>query len=468
MMYLRYLRITTVLVIVITVLLLSYYLHIPNNPPPLDNVGLMYTDIVYGLFNPIFRDIVNPDGTPNGEKINSKWFNNEAAMKLLSSEKLCPIPYRDYKFEYPPIIGLMWFITTCTSIHMTLPERYTGSDYYRLSEVMAEKHYILQSAIIALFFIVTTLYMYRIVSAYNSSLKRIIIFAILPSTVIYMIYNWDIITVAFMVMALYYLFNEKYLLSGLLLGLSIATKLLPIMFALILIYDILQKYRSNNFPKRNLIDISTGLIITGALPYLVIMIVSYNGFTYFIDHHYNWYCENCIYSIITQNVWSPYNRIYAMFLVIVFLLITASIEIDLKNPKEVLTIALISMIISTTLSYVFSPQMMLLISSIAVLVLPLRQLIFLVIADVANFGIMYLFFKDLEARQWLSKYLGINIKLEYAPHVSDSPVQIVAMIRNVILILILLECIYTVAKTKFTSRTSIIEEPNNTSAVLQS
>ncbi|MEM4502201.1 MAG: glycosyltransferase 87 family protein [Ignisphaera sp.] len=467
-MYLQHLRIVTVFAISIIVLALSYYLHIPNNPPPLDNVGLMYTDIVYGLFNPIFRDIVNPDGTPNGEKINNRWFNNEVAMKLIASERLCPIPYKDYKFEYPPIIGLIWFITTCTSIHVTLPERYTGSEYYRLSEAIAEKHYILQSIIIATFFIITMLYMYRVASICNSSLKRIILFVILPSTILYTIYNWDIIAVAFMVMALYYLVNEKYLFSGLLLGLSISTKLLPLLFALILVYDILQKYRSNNFSKQNLVNISIGLIIAGALPYLAVMFVSYNGFTYFIDHHYRWYCENCIYSIITQNVWSPYNRVYAMVLVTVFLLITASIDIDFKNPKEVLTIALISVIISTALNYVFSPQMMLLVSSIAVLILPLRQLVFLVIADVANFGIMYLFFKDLEARQWLSKYLGINMRLEYAPHTPDSPVQIVAMIRNIILILILLECIYTILKTKHASRISIVAQPSAKSDILQS
>lgn len=438
----------TLLLSIITTSTLSYYLHTPRENPPLNNTGLMYNDIVYGLFNPIFRDIITSSGTPDRSNIDKRWFNSDVAIKLATSERLCPVPYIDYKFEYPPIVGLVWFATTCISINLVLPSRYSGIEYHKLSEEIGRIHYDLQSVILITFLVVTSIYMYKIVSVHGPSFKRVMLFVLLPSTILYTIYNWDIIAAAFMIMALYYLINKKYLVSGLLLGLSISTKLLPIIFAFILIYDLIQKYRSNNAFYHELIQLSKGIILTGLAPYILMMIVSYNGFTYFIEHHSQWYCENCVYAFITRDIWSPYNRVYSIISVAIFTLIAASINLDIDTPKDIITIALISIIISTALNYVFSPQMMIIVSSIAILILSLRQLLFLVIADLANFGIMFLFFKDQEIRSWLNQHLALNIRLEFSPHTPDSLVQLAALVRNVILILIMIDCLYTLAKSK--------------------
>lgn len=424
---------------------LSLNLHTPERLPISDNWGFSYSDIVYGVFNPIFRDIVSYNGILQSDKIQQRWFNHALAIRLATSERICPLPYKDYKFEYPPIVGALWIISTCIPMMMILPERYTVLEYLELSRKIVEAHYYIHSAVLITFFVLSIIYMYKISIKLNISWKRVLLFTILPSTILYLIYNWDIIAVAFMIMAIYYMLDKRYLLSGLMLGLSISTKLLPIVFTSIVVYDMIQKARANNIYKTHLKHMVLGVIATGLAPYVGVLALSYEGFTYFLNHHAQWYCENCIYSLITQDIWSPYNRAYSMMFVLISSLILLAVDVDYNN-RQLMEVALVSMIIATALNYVFSPQMMLLITSLAVLALDLRPLVFLVIADASNFGIMALFFKDADARAWLVRNIGIRMDIKYSPHTPDSPVQMIASVRNIILILIMIDIIYRLLK----------------------
>jgi hypothetical protein len=429
---------------------ISFYMHMPGQQPLFNNLGLAYSDIVYGVFNLVFKDIATWYGEPDYTKISNRWFNKEVAVTLIKSHRLCPIPYRDYKFEYPPVVGFIWFATTCISIQTILPDSYTGQVYFGLIDIVAKRHYILQSLINIFFFIITIIFMYKIAKIINVSRYRILLFIFLPSTILYMIYNWDIITAAFMIIGLYCLMQQSlkhYIASGVFLGLSVATKLLPVFFVSAIAYDMIQKCRKGLDPEKvkALTLFFVSLIIFGAIPYASIAIVSYEGFRYFIDHHYQWYCENCVYMYITGDIWNPCNRVLAMiFIVLTFLVILA---IDIDSALKLMNIALCSMIIATALNYVFSPQMMLMITPIASLILSLNSLLFLAIADIANFGIMATFYIDSELRAFLLKY-GIKTELKWAPHQPDSPVQIIAMVRNIILILILVKVIYDMVKNK--------------------
>lgn len=49
---------------------------------------------------------------------------------------------------------------------------------------------------------------------------------ILPSTILYVTYNWDIIASGLAVTSLYYFMRKNYRVSGFLLGLSVASKIL--------------------------------------------------------------------------------------------------------------------------------------------------------------------------------------------------------------------------------------------------
>lgn len=437
-----------ILVTTLAISVLSIYIHTPGNPLILDNWGFRYSDIVYGVFNPIFRDVVSSQGVPQNDKIAQRWFNNELAIRLLTAEKLCPIPYKDYKFEYPPIVGMLWTISTCTAINIVLPEEYTSVEYSRLVDSITIFHYYIHSVILTLFFVLTVVYMYRMAVMLGLSRNRILLFILLPSTTLYLIYNWDIITSCFIVMAIYYLFQKKYVISGLMWGFSISSKLLPILFVIVLFYDMMQKARVNKVFWSHLTRLMVSVIATGLIPYLIMLSISREGFVYFITHHAQWYCENCVYQLVTHNIWSPYNRIYAMISIAITLLILLAIEIDYENRQQLLNILTTSMIMATALSYVFSPQMMLMVTPIAVLALKPLQRILLLVADIANFGIMTLFFKDAEVRSWIYHNLGIKIGTRFAPHVLDSPVQIFATIRNIMLIVIMLSIIYELFKSQ--------------------
>ncbi|MEM2627994.1 MAG: hypothetical protein QW775_07075, partial [Ignisphaera sp.] len=361
---------------------------------------------------------------------------------------LCPIPYKDYKFEYPPIVAVFWYASTCLSIMSVFPESYSPIEYYELAKKAGEIHYYVQSLILIISLITTTIYMYRLTKILNTSWKRIVLFALLPSTIIYLIYNWDIITAMFTITSLYYLINKRYFESGILLGLSISTKLLPIIYAILVLYDLTQR----SFNDKSYIEamklFGLGLVVSCLIPYLMMLTLSYEGFAYFIQHHAQWYCENCVYLLITKDIWNPYNRLLGMILVFLVVFILMSVDLDYNNPLALSNLLLASIISSTVLNYVFSPQMMLMITSIAVLTLGLKQAIFLVIADITNFGIITLFFKDAEARLWLMQNLGFNISANFSPWTLDSPVQILASIRNIILVLILIDIIYHLPKSK--------------------
>ncbi|MEM1525618.1 MAG: hypothetical protein QXZ41_04650 [Ignisphaera sp.] len=425
----------------------SFYLHMPEKPALLSNPGFSYSDIVYGLYNPIFLNIVSSNGLINNAAISEKWFNKEVALKLVRS-RLCPIPYKDYKFEYPPIVAVFWYASTCLSIMSVFPESYSPIEYYELAKKAGEIHYYVQSLILIISLITTTIYMYRLTKILNTSWKRIVLFALLPSTIIYLIYNWDIITAMFTITSLYYLINKRYFESGILLGLSISTKLLPIIYAILVLYDLTQR----SFNDKSYIEamklFGLGLVVSCLIPYLMMLTLSYEGFAYFIQHHAQWYCENCVYLLITKDIWNPYNRLLGMILVFLVVFILMSVDLDYNNPLALSNLLLASIISSTVLNYVFSPQMMLMITSIAVLTLGLKQAIFLVIADITNFGIITLFFKDAEARLWLMQNLGFNISANFSPWTLDSPVQILASIRNIILVLILIDIIYHLPKSK--------------------
>ncbi|MEM1646501.1 MAG: hypothetical protein QXL96_11730 [Ignisphaera sp.] len=440
-----------ILAIILTIFLLvsaiSFYLHLPERQPLLNNPGFSYSDIVYGLYNPIFLNIVSPNGLINDAAISERWFDRGTALRLVYS-RLCPLPYKDYKFEYPPIVAVFWYASTCLSIMLVFPESYSPIEYYELAKKAGELHYYVQSLILVISFIVTAIYMYKLTKVLDVSWKRVIMFALLPSTIMYLIYNWDIIMAMFVIMSLYYLNSKKYFLSSVLLGLSISTKLITIIYTILLLYDLIQRVLKDNKYLDVMKLFGLGLATSCLLPYVMVLTLSYEGFTYFIQHHAQWYCENCLYLLITRDIWSPYNRSLAMIFVFLAILILMSVNLDYSNPLKLSNLLLTSIISATVLNYVFSPQMMILISSIAVLTLSLRHMIFLVAADVLNFGIMTLFFKDAETRAWVTQNLGFSVQVHFSPWTLDSPVQMLASIRNVILLLILIDTIYLLLKSE--------------------
>ena len=105
------------------------------------------------------------------------------------------------------------------------------------------------------------------------------------------------------------------------------------------------------------------------------------------------------------------------------------------------------LVISITLSLEFPPQSFILIAPFLPIYLYHRKEKFsIIIADLLNALIIILWFKDLELRK-LFGFLDLPIK--YSPQTLDSPVQIIAQTRNVILIIIFIIIIHRLMKNNF-------------------
>lgn len=408
-----------------------------GRPTGYNDFGFKYSDIVYGVFNRVFKDVVS-NGLFNAKKASEQWFKPSVIEGLVRGSKQCPIPYVDYKFEYPPIVGFTWYLTTCSGIMIVLPNNYSIADYSQYVVSIVRVHYVLQSVFIGVGMAALTYYAVRIARELGVSSRRILLFAVLPSTLMYSVYNWDILTAAALVAGVYYLMKGSYFKSGIAIGVSISIKLLPIVAAFILAYDLAQKGSTKDFTK-----FSAGLLALGALPYVVIAIASPSGLSYFIEHHMSWYCENCIYLPFINDLWSPLHRVLYMVCLITCSLAICSVNIDSK--AKVLLASYLAVCTSVIFNYVFSPQMMLLMTPLAVIALDKRDLPLLIIADVANMGIMATFFADQWLRELMYPYLVSSTR--FSPHTIDSPVQWIATLRNYLLAALIV--VYLVKLIKF-------------------
>lgn len=394
-------------VLAIIALSLSLYIHAPNTPIPFGLLGLKYTDIIYGVFYPRFHST-------------SMWFDTSPLLSLARLEYSCPLPYVHYKFEYPPLIGVLWTLSTCGGLRLAIMG--VASNYSELVKNAAFIHYIIQSLFLSAFFILAIL----VLKELGTGRKRIMLWIMLPSTILYLLYNWDIMASSLALLGLYMFNKRKPFVSGLLMGLSISTKLLTVGIAGWLALELYAR-GLRKWGNRYL----AGLILTAAIPMLTLLSISPAGFAEFISHHIEWYCENCLYMLLIRDIWSPIHRyLYASLLALVGLvLLICRLRAREVRLDDYLVPALYAPVV---LNYVFSPQMALLLSPFSVHLLRRRALLgAYVIADIMNALIIIAFFEDERLRKFLGTPGG------FYPWTMDSPVQWIAAVRNIVLLAIM-------------------------------
>jgi len=394
------------LVVVSLSISLSYYLHDPQTP--VVQTGLKYSDIVHGVFNTRF----NPGDT-------RFWFKVDRFEALMKGYRLCPIPYVDYKFEYPPLVGLLFLVSTCTGIMVGLPKVYSPEDYGELVNRVLLIHYRIQAITISLAFLVMMLLVASLLKSYGAGRWRAFLIPLLPSTTVYMIYNWDVLAALFLVASLYFYVRGDYRLSGLMAGLSVSTKLLTVVAGLSLAATLALRDR------RGLTGYTVAFILSGVTPYALLYIISPEGFIEFVNHHAGWYCENCIYMPLIRDIWSPLHRVLASFAIgfTVAVVLVASTRSSTKLPELLFA----STATPIVLNYVFTPQMMLMITPMAVLALSGPALIAYSIADAANSLIIVSFFRDL-----------VNSN----PWTLEGLTQKIALLRNITLLVLLIATLH--------------------------
>lgn len=411
---------------------ISIYIHLPSAPTPLGNFGLKYSDVVFGVFFPRF--------SANYAVSAKYWYNLEALKGLVEGRETCPVPYIDYLFEYPPVVGLLWYLTTCLSIKTVLRENVlakAGLHFHRVAEL----HFILNSVIILCALISTALLLPALSSTARNSRLNVVtaaLWLVLPSTVLYSVYNWDLICAVLALAGLVLFCEKKYFSSGALLGLSVTTKLMTASIAYALLLHLLLKMR-RTARTGNAARFAVGLTVFGAAPYAALFTLSPRGFHDFIAHHSTWYCENCLYLPFIHDIFSPLHRLLAISSVAV-LAVTIAHTVYMKRDVEdclwLYKVSACSVLGAVLFNYVFSPQMVLLFSPLVMALYSEPSRVAYLVSDSMNFLIMFFFFYDYELR-YLFSSVGIPVEARFSPWTIDSPIQWFATVRNMLLLLVL-------------------------------
>lgn len=402
--------------------LISVYLHDPGTPVLVDQTGLKYSDIIHGVFYTRFKyDSIK------------EWFNDTAFRDFIKGEYKCPLPYIDYHFEYPPVIGFLWYASTCVAF-----------SYTRILDNAARLHYYIQALFILVFTILCSITLSKISQRVSlGNLRYLLLLS--PTMVIYLVYNWDIIAITLALLGVLAFINKKYLLSGILLGASFSTKLLTAGIA----YYFFTKLVITNRDWAKTARYLVGFILTGVIPFAALYILSPRGFMEMLQHHASWYCENCLYMVLVNDIWSPLHRklsisIIASYVLLLTLLLTPRNEDFSKSDLEYIFVYGSILVL---FNYVFSPQMLIMVTPLAILVLKRELLVEYIIADISNALLIIAFFHEL--------YIGGN------PWTLGSLTQDFALARNILFLLILIQVTLTIAWHKLKE---VSNSPNLNSA----
>ncbi|MEM2021662.1 MAG: hypothetical protein QXP80_05510 [Zestosphaera sp.] len=395
----------------------SFLIHAPFTDVPLGLMGLKYSDIVHGVFSARFSSELVGDV----RRLSELWFDVGVFDNLVKKSCLCPIPYVDYVFEYPPVVGLLWFLTTCASFTMSSKLTLTVSEFFNTALSI---NYTLQSLILASFTVLTFHFIRRIALTSDRPLQRSLLLIVLPSTILYTTYNWDAVASGLAVASLYAFLKKRYFTSGTLLGLSVAGKILTGGLLIPLAFHLIRGIKSGSNQVRDLIMFSGGFLISGLGPFAILYALSTKGF---ITHHMSWYCENCIYALMIPDIFNPLHKYLYMLLGSTLLIVIAILSY--RGALDVITLSYASVGGVVALNYIFTPQMILMVTPFALLALNRLLLYAYVIADVANSLLIMAFFEDATLRTLLSRLVPINTG--FNPWTIDSPTQWLATIRNV-------------------------------------
>ncbi len=335
------------------------------------------------------------------------------------------IPYKDFKFEYPPFIGFMWGLSSVvTRLIMSFLQSYDPAiiHIYVLFFINAFFYILYVSSIEALikeFFNIT-----------SSSMKYFLSIGSFSMTY-YLMYNWDIIALSLAMWSLVYLFRRRYYASSLLLGLSVLSKLFTGIFIISYIYYIHRVEKDKAYHKAPAtLLIFIGTILVG---FSIFMLLFPKAFQDFVSHHATWYCENCFYILLTDDIWDPLWRSVSQALMIVLPLLVSihilSREVG-NDTYVVMRCSLISIAALISVSYVYSPQMNILITPLF-LITGFVDMIIMLVSDFLNMMIMILWFRS----DLLSSFLGIQYS---DPHFRTSPIQWIAFTRITLLWIVII------------------------------
>ena len=250
--------------------------------------------------------------------------------------------------EYPPVIGLgNWLISFIT------PSENSFRTFFDINALI----------IIVLFFI-SAIIVRKISPTYQY------IFPLAPAVIASLFINWDMWAVVSTLLAIYYFDKKNYEVSGIWLGVSIATKFFPIV---LLLPVAIIFYRSSQ------IQLFYRYLFTTALFWsainIPIALIHFDGWWRFFklnlergaDFGSIWFAL----SLLDVNV--PYLDLIYPLISIGFFIGLAFYLLKLAKLPNLAAVALFALVIFTTVSKVYSPQYILWLTPLAVIALQNRK-----------------------------------------------------------------------------------------------
>lgn len=320
------------------------------------------------------------------------------------------IPYYQFTFEYPVLVGILVYLTS--SIRLYVPDLSVALNYYVLA----------MDVVLYVFTVGTVLVVYKIVDLAGLEKARIWkAFLIVPSFLMFTVYNWDIIAIFFATLSIYFYMKGDKAKSWLSLGLGISAKLYPCM--LIPVY-MLEESSWKGRLKALLAPLAVFVILN--LPFIL---ANFSGWFETWKFHAGWGIEDS-WLVFLFNQMDP-NAHYLALVVLLYLVykgVTGTLRKQYKDqPTRLIERSFLMNVAWLVGSYVVTPQMGLMLLPFYVLI-PSISLPVIYVAEIMNALIIVL---------WFSSPLNLG-----NPTSPASPVQWLAAGRQLIWLGLFIRAIY--------------------------
>jgi uncharacterized membrane protein len=320
------------------------------------------------------------------------------------------IPYVDYVFEYPTLVGAIVYVAALIA-RSTTSDLVTSLVLYKL----------IVDLFLYAFTLVTVISLYKLTVRYGIESKRIWqVFLVMPSFLMFVDYNFDIIAIAFALLAMYLFIRDRPSMSAVLLGLGVCAKLYPGILLPAFLAG-LPSWRSRG----RYVAIAVAVVAAANLPFMATNFHTWLGTWSFLAA---WGIENS-WLIFLFGQMDPLAHYvgFAVLLYIVYKVMQETHHWNVSSNEKLLTRSFLLSLGWLLGSYIVTPQMALILLPFYVLI-PAVPLLAAYASDTLNALIMVFWFGEMGA--------GSN------PLAPDNPVQWIALTRQLIWLGLLIQRLY--------------------------
>ncbi len=322
------------------------------------------------------------------------------------------VPYLQFTFEYPVIVGVLVYVSSFS--RALTGDFMTAMTYYVL----------IMDGFLFLFTIGTVLLLRKICAILNIEETRIWkCFLIMPTFLMFTVYNWDIIAVFFSMLSIYLYIRANKFGSAASLGLGIAAKVYP--SVLLPVYLVEEKSWRERF---KFTFTCLGVFALVNSPFILLNFKTWlETWTY----HMQWGIENSwlIYFLKQMDPFAHYVGLAALLYLVYKGLIETGKKPYESQAERLMERCWLMSIAWLFGSYVVTPQMALMLLPFYTLI-PTVPLLPAYVADVLNALIIVLWFTSLA--------------YTVDPLSPSSPIQYIAVSRQLIWLGMFIYCIYKI------------------------